>query len=358
MLDSKFAEYPKGPKDHDGIVKYANAVSPRDSGWRHRLEMNAMTNILNYLGIQWLTYEDSIRAIRPLGSTKRRTARPVTNRIQPLVNTTKSRLLSFKPEITIRPGGLDADDVTAATVGESILKVIDRETGIEDAKGQACMWLLLTGNLWVINNYDVSPETGQEFIPFDQCTNCQQILSPLQLNETQGKCPNCGGMEFIPAIEPTTQEPLGVWLARGKMSVDIENIFTTRYDPEAKSVDDSEFFMVDKLVPREWAIRTYGAKKAEKIKDETYGSVTDFYLQSLAYTAGNSRFLGLGQSGRQSPKVRLRRLWLKPRHDKAPKGIYSVICGEEVMEIRSLMLFILPLMIYPVLTLVDLVVMT
>ena len=225
---TKSLEYPKGHKDHEGILRYTEVVMARGQGWRHRLESNAMSNILNYLGIHWLVYDEVLRAHRPLG-LKRNTPRPTTNRIAPLVNTTTSRLVAFKPPITVRPGGLDADDVTAANVGEDIGRVIERETNIDRYKSLIARWLLLTGNVWLISNYDVGPDSGADFIPFEQCTACNAVSSPLQITQNNNTCPNCGNNAFVPAIDPTKGIPIGEWAPRGRHYTEIENVFTSKW---------------------------------------------------------------------------------------------------------------------------------
>src|SRR3989304_8697481 len=328
MLAGGYIEYPSGPDDHEGIKTYATNLIEATKGWRFDLDRGNMQKILYYLGHQWVTYDRSLATWRPIGLRKT-TPRPVTNKIAPLVNDTSSRLAQHKAPLTFRPGGMEAEDVVAAGVAEDVLRVVGKECNQRALRPIAARWLSLTGNVYLINSYDNSPESGVQFIQHEQ--ECQgHILPPDVIEDNGGACPECGETAFRAAIDPLTAAPIGQFIPRGRHQTEVKSLFSTLYDPEAESIQDSPYFCLSETVPEDWVVQTYGKDMLEGLDVEESGDTTQFFLQALAYVTSGTGAERVSVAGlRAGRRVKIRRIWIKPRYDKAPHGIYAVILGQD-----------------------------
>ena len=327
-MASGYIEYPAGPTDHIGIRNYVQNLIETTKGWRYDLDRGNMQKILYYLGHQWVTYDRGLQTWRPVGLRKT-TPRPVTNKIAPLVNSTISRLSMHKAPLTFRPGGLEAEDVVAAGVAEDVLRVIGKETGQRYLRPTAARWVSLTGNVYLINTYDNSPESGVQFIQHEQDIN-GHVLAPDVIEGNDGACPECGETAFRAATDPINNEPVGQWVPRGRHMTEVKSLFSVLYDPEAESIYDSPYFCVSETVPEDWIVQTYGKEMLEGLEVEESGDTTQFFLQALAYVTTGSGVERVTAAGlRASRRVRMKRVWIKPRYDKAPNGIYTVLLGQD-----------------------------
>lgn len=76
-------------------------------------------------------------------------ARPVINRIRPIIRNELAKLTAQKPTATIVPSTGEDEDLAAATAGEQIWESIYRGKKIDSVFRQAMMWTLSTGNGFV-----------------------------------------------------------------------------------------------------------------------------------------------------------------------------------------------------------------
>jgi rubredoxin len=227
---------------------------------------------------------------------------------------------------------LDADDVAAAGVADKIQQVIEKETGARKLKKIAARWKILTGGVFLISNYD--KEAGSEQIPMMRCLTCGAVYSPKEIEENSGVCAACESEgPWEPAIDQMGI-PQQMTLPKGKFYTEIENIFTTYFDYEATSIEESGYFMVARTRSKEWVTRVYGEEVAESLSYGVYEDPYSTYLETLAYASptGGNVFRGGGRSAGE-PRIKIRRLWIRPRTDKAPNGIYAVVAGQKVLEV-------------------------
>ena len=332
--------YPKGKSDPEGIMSFVEDVREMAPSFRIDMERAAMANILFWLGLHWIKFDSTYRVYRPV-ILKKRIPRMVTNMFASIIAGTASRLGAQKPALSINPGSWDADDMASAEVGDKVRQIIEKEAHIRDMKPLAALWVLLTGNLFLVSNYDLSSRSGKDFIPYDKCLECQQVSSPVDIEEREGLCPNCGSEEatrqglepqFQMAVQPDGK-PIGVEQPKGRHYTELKTLFETYYEYEVPMIEDSPYFIVSELQSIQWVKETYGKATADKVEsDQAERDYGEYYLRSLAYTSsGSSRYIsGSAQVG--DPRVRVTRLWMQPG-DTYPEGLYSVILGKsEVAE--------------------------
>lgn len=88
-------------------------------------------------------------------------ARPVINRIRPIIRTELSRLTSQKPSATIVPSTNEDKDQSAAQAGEQIWDSIYRQQKIGNKFRQSLLWTLTTGNGYLKTYWDPKKKSKQ-----------------------------------------------------------------------------------------------------------------------------------------------------------------------------------------------------
>lgn len=88
-------------------------------------------------------------------------ARPVINRIRPIIRTELSRLTSQKPSATIVPATSEDQDLAAAQAGEQIWDSVYREKKVKSTFRQAMLWSLCTGNGFMKTYWDPQKKSTQ-----------------------------------------------------------------------------------------------------------------------------------------------------------------------------------------------------
>lgn len=81
-------------------------------------------------------------------------ARPVINRIRPVIRTELAKLTAQKPSATIVPASSEDKDLAAAQVGEQIWDTVYREKKIKSTFRRSILWTLTTGNGFMKTYWD------------------------------------------------------------------------------------------------------------------------------------------------------------------------------------------------------------
>ena len=337
-------KYPTGPEDHNAIVQYVNTAMRTARSYRIEIERAAQRNVLYYLGVQWIKYDMAVRLWRPIAIAKK-TPRPVTNRVASLVNQSVANILGFKPPITYSPASNQPADVAAATVADRINAIIEREAQVENLKPIIARWLSITGNVFLINNYDTSPEAGTDFIGAEQCVACPKVSMPLELEQAGGMCPGCGSPgPFKPAIQqPKTLLPpglslgpeqrIGVAYPKGRFFTEVESLFNIYFDnASGQQMTDSPWVLNIRHRNKDWVTRMYGEQVAEGVSYNQPTEPQSGLFESLSYATTLWSF-GYGTpNALGEPRARVSRIWLKPRPGVAPEGIYAELVDDKVVK--------------------------
>jgi len=341
--------YPNGPDDHSGIIQYAKDIAQANRTFWHAVEMAAWRNILFFMGIQRLVYSSVAQFWRPLGLSKD-TPRPVTNRVKPLINDLASKLIGFKPPITWGPGSDQEADYVAASVADRVNTAIEKEADIRSLKPIAARWLALTANVFPVSTYDNSPETGTTFVQAERCLDCGKVSMPKDIQEVGNVCPQCGSMtpvgigpegglvhepvpNFQPAVDPNGTK-IGLEYPRGRHLIELENVFTTRFDPQCGRFHKSPYVRIARTMDKSWVAERWGDEFAESV---AFSRATDPYstlFDSLAMTALGGGTVTSASTG-ESDRALVERIWIRPHPTKAPGGIHAVIIGEKIAESGS-----------------------
>lgn len=322
--------YPTSYTDSDRILAYVETIRGSGRSFRYEKERLALRNILYYLGIQWIKYDDSYRVWRPI-ALRKSTPRPVTNKFASIVNSVSSTLVGYKIPIKPQPASDEAQDIAAANVADDVLEIIEREVLLRRLKPLISKWVLLTGDVFLETGYDTSPASGTTFIQDESCLSCGQASSPDVLEQSGGICPNCQQPgPYEPAIGESGK-PIGTDYPKGKMLTEVHPFPSCFFDLEVPFIEDSPYFMIRTRKPRDWVVSTYGEAFADSCDYDTQSDSYGYFLNALTHTSAIGGGIWGGKIASVVPYATVERLWLKPQPGTwATEGVHATIVGGKI----------------------------
>lgn len=167
------------------VIQWTKSAHVRCRSIRQTLERQWYLNMAFYIGRQNVSVipvqgsggaSSGVRLYVPPAPYYR--ARPVINRIRPIIRTELSRLTAQKPSATIVPATGEDQDTAAAQAGEQIWDSIYREKKIKSVYRQAMLWALCTGNGFMKTYWDSKkkPKDGKTEGDF-----CYENVTPFHL---------------------------------------------------------------------------------------------------------------------------------------------------------------------------------
>ena len=96
---------------------------------------------------------------------------------------------------------------------------------------------------------------------------------------------------------------------KGKFVTEIQSPFTTYFDVESMTIDESPYFMVTELKPRDWVESVYGKAVPDAAKEEDLRHPYSRFIETIAYTNALSGIFAYTPSSNNVPRLRIRRLW-------------------------------------------------
>src|SRR3990172_4324788 len=121
-------------------------------------------NILFYIGQQWIIYEEGTRRWR-VRNIPHWIPTPVTNRLASTVNVIRSSVAQVQPSFEAVPTQENEQSVLTANAADKYLDIIQGEGGFRGAKRRMASWITLTGNGFLLTEFDTGPDTGMAFVP-------------------------------------------------------------------------------------------------------------------------------------------------------------------------------------------------
>lgn len=279
-------------------------------------------NILFYLGNQWIIFEDTFRRWRKRNMPNW-VPLPVTNRLASTANVIRASVAQVQPAFTAYPTQENERSILSANAADKYLDIIMQESGFRGARRRMASWVTLTGNGFLLQEFDTSPDTGMAFIPGEKCSACGFEMAPKDIPANM-TCPRCGGKELVEAPE------LGISVPQGRLRTRALSPFEVYVDNTIQELEDQPAVMVAETVHIDWVRQTYG-KKAEEVTPDNEREIGRFFLDSLAHMTGTGYGAGSGgrsEAGEDFGGVTLYRLFVKT-HKDFPNGIYVVMSGDQ-----------------------------
>lgn len=309
----------------DDIQKFV----PQAQLSRSAFDTQFYRSVLFYLGVQWIRFDQGRQNWAPINLPSW-FPKNQTNKYAVAIDGMKSVFEQAKPATIFAPGSSDDEaDVSAAEACQDVTKVIDDEVDQERLRGEASALLVLTGNAFVVDGYDMSPMNGTKDIRSLMCVQCSFVAQPHEFTSPQ--CPQCGGTAVVPAVDLKTGEPIVESYPIGKMESTVESPFGMLFDMQAEHLDNSAFLINAKTYPID-ELKNMFPDYAQSIGEGTPIAQTGlFYQAALAYAVGSMGQSGSpsmgGQQGKRGTLYRLRR---KPCRE-LPYGGEALLIDETVV---------------------------
>ena len=164
---------------------------------------------------QWIMYHPARREW-----VNKRTAkwvpRPVTNKMREVVSAIRAALSAINLNVIARPVSHDSRSIAAAEIVTELAPLIHEEHNMPQVMREADFWLAGTGNSVLQVSWDMDKRYNRIFVAHEQCVQCGTVAPPQSIVQNNQMCSMCGGNQFTPALDPTTQEPVGEYVSFGK----------------------------------------------------------------------------------------------------------------------------------------------
>ena len=286
-------------------------------------------NILYYLGQQWITYEETMRRWR-VRNLPRWVPLPVTNRLASTTNVIRSSIAQIIPAFTATPTQENERSILSAAAADKYLEVIMQESGFRGARRRMASWITLTGNGFLLTEFDTSADTGTIQIPGERCMNCGAEIKPDEIPENM-MCPKCGSGDLREAPE------LGISVPQGRIRVSALSPFEVYVDTNIMELQDQPLVLQIETKNLHEVKRTYG-KLADDVTGDSQYETGHHYLHALSGMTQTG--YGTGAAGGRSSddvdeSVTLYKLYCKT-HKDYPDGIYIVMTGDQhLLEVKE-----------------------
>lgn len=321
------------PKVADGILikRYKDLKKVCLDG-REILEADWMRKVLYMRDRQWIK--------RPTGDSRggwqdKRLASwipmPVTNKLKEGVESICSMLAGIDPDAIARPNGQDPKNILTAQTADEIQPSIKEDHEIVERFWDADWWAATLGTTYFFVYWDADDPSHREWVTYQQCVQCQQILHPLDVDDLDGQCGFCGGRDFAEALDPGTQEPLGEFAILGKGKTEVVSEFELLYPTIYQKWED-----VDRLIFLRWRPKWYydGKPYARTLRFQASPAERTMQLYTaLALMTTMPLSRDLGSTPTESLGVLEAEVWEKPNAEY-PKGLwYRVIDNGDAAQI-------------------------
>ena len=176
-------------------------------------------------------------------------------------------------------------------------------------------WLIPTGNAFIEVQWDDSPETGEDQIPFEECVQCGASFSPSDLTTPETPaCPACGGRVLQ---ESKTH---AVTVPRGAIRYLAKSPFEMYLDPVIDELENNPFLVMVESYTKEQVHQTWDV---DADADYAYVGTGMMMKENASVLASPGLSLPLGALTAQDRQHRVTvfRAFIK-YHREYPKGAY------------------------------------
>ena len=295
---------------------------------RQSFEIQWRRNIYYILNRQWIDY------IAGRGWRDKRLApwipKPVTNVCKQTVQAIRAVFTGIKLGVNVRPNGSDPKNVSAAATADELAPILHEAHQMNSVLSEFDFWLISTGNAFLHTFVDYDIKHGVLEIASEQCVTCGQVYQTPEIDEANG-CPDCGGQEFAPAMDPMTGQPVIERKVKGRPTTlvlsPLEIAFPNSY---------ARFSDLPYVVRLRWRTKRYFESNpalsplAERIVWQKTPSDQNLGLfQSLA----NHNDLGINTGyineggAKEEDGIGEYEVWMKPT-EKYPEGLVFRVYGE------------------------------
>lgn len=174
---------------------------------RWMFERQWQRNIWYVLGRQWIEYMSQWGGWRDKRIAQW-VPRPVTNKCKETLQAIRAMFTSIQLGVNVRPNGTDSENVAAAGVADELVPVLHEAHDMNQVLTEFDFWLIVTGNAFIHSFVDYDIKNGVISIQQETCQACGKTYGSDAIADAGQTCPACGGTQFVPAVDPTTNQPV------------------------------------------------------------------------------------------------------------------------------------------------------
>lgn len=308
--------------DEQALLKFFTDCAKQCADRRTAFERVWWRLLLYLLGRQWIYYERGVNQWVDKRLQKW-VPRPVTNKIAETLNTILSVFQSVSLGVNVRPNGGDTKAMVAADTANRYESPLRDDHDLSRVQDESDWWLVALGNVWWFTWWDYSGDSATKFVAWERCVACQKVHAPSAVKQAGDACPTCGSPILESAIDPTTQQPIGVSMSKGHGRTDVVSPLEVSFPPAYANPDDAPM-----VIRRRWRTKEYlqdrlPADQLAKIRWESMATERSLQLlRSLASLTEVGGMANTGVSGEptETEGVQEAELWHKPCA-KYPKGL-------------------------------------
>ena len=281
---------------------------------------------------QWITYVRSHNEWRDIRMAKH-IPRPVSSKPKETVQALRAMFASVNLGVNVRPNGNEPENIAVATVADGYAPILHEEHQMAHVLNEADYWFIVTGNVFIHTRFERDIKYGYTVVTGEQCAQCGSVYGSNEIADAGQKCPDCGGMDFTPAVDPTTGAPMSTKLPNGKGVTDVLSPFELLFPNTYSRFSDLPY-----VIRLRWRTKDYylghPTLKEQFARAKWQTSPTEQSLQLFrslphyndtgmtAQSFGNNGGSGDGEEG--LPEYEL---WLKPT-DEYPDGLVMRWAGD------------------------------
>jgi hypothetical protein len=200
------AEGPYGLTDEKIIELFKRHKKEAFDG-RWQKERVWMRNIHYVNNRHWITY---VRRANEWVDVKlaKWIPKPVINKIGEGVTALRAMFASVNIGVNVRPVGDDPKNIAVAACADEYSPLLHEEHAMDSVMNEHDFWFIVTGNAFLHTYYERDARYGVTEIPYESCVGCGATYSTPEIAEAKNACPDCGGLEFGPAVDAETGEPV------------------------------------------------------------------------------------------------------------------------------------------------------
>ncbi len=316
-------------EDDAKILKVFDQIKRECLESRWIWEREWLRDLYYIMGRQWIMYHTTKREWVDKRLHKW-IPRPVTNKMAETLQAIRTTFGSIDLTLTVQPVGHDTKSISAAEVADQMSPLIHEEHSMSQVMREADFWLIGTGSVMLQSSWDRDKRFNRTFIQHDQCLQCGNSYPPKDIVDNQNMCPDCGGQEFQPAVDPSGK-PLGEEIAFGRGKTNALSPFEYAFPPYITRFDEIPY-----LLRLRWREKNYFEANFPELvskivweKGPTERSLQLFKSLALTNDVGTgSSVNSLGSSGTpNSEGVTEYEAWIKPTED-FPMGAVLRIIGD------------------------------
>jgi hypothetical protein len=277
--------------------------------------------LLYILGRQWI-YFDKNAGSWVDKRLQKWIPRPVTNKILETLETILSVFQSVELSASCRPEGGSPDDIMAAETANRYESPMKDDHEWPKVQREHDWWLTALGNAALFIWWDYSGDSSTAFVPWEQCTACGEVSSPVAVKQAGDCCPTCKCPVLDPAKDPMGKS-IGTSVSSGHGRTDVVSPLEVSFPPVYSDPNDSDVIIRRRWRPKEYYEARLDPVTLEKIRWETQASERSLQLlRSLSASTDISSLPNSSPAGEpaENEGTTEAEMWLKPTKDY-PDGL-------------------------------------